>query len=152
MGRQHVLAVVQADLQLICSLRDLLEGNEQNALSIARNSEEAILYLRGVGVYGDRARYPLPSAVLLDCASPTGEDLEVLSWMREHARFRDLPVVMLCPEEQHHSFSCALDEASIMCDRDNRLEARELLGSLAAPRFSPGGGNLRMLPSRTFYP
>jgi CheY-like chemotaxis protein len=135
MQRQHVLAVIQADLQLICALRGLLEENGQAMLSVSRNSEEAILYLRGVGIYSDRSRYPVPDVVLLDCASPTGEDLEVLAWMREQEAFRILPVVMLCPAEQHHHVSCALDEACWMVDRDDLSEIRDVLGNLIAAQI-----------------
>jgi CheY-like chemotaxis protein len=127
--QQRFLAVVQSDLQFICSMRDALEGSALGALSIARNSQEAILYLRGVGIYTDRQRYPLPDAVLLDCDNPDGEDLEVLAWMREQPDFCRTPVVMLCREEHQLHVSCALDEACLLVDRRDLRELAEVLAS-----------------------
>ena len=115
---QHILAVVQSDLQLISSLRRFLEVNGFPSLTVARNSEEAILYLRGVGIYQDRFRYPLPSIVILDSLNPEGADLEVLGWLREHPRYAELPVIILCAER--HSpvhVACMLDPGCFIVDR-----------------------------------
>lgn len=128
--RHTYLAVIQADLQLICSMRHALEGGGLGALAVARNGQEAILYLRGVGIYADRRRYPLPSAVILDCDSPNGEDLEVLAWMRERRQFWRTPVVMLCREEHQLHITCALDSACLMVDRRDLGELVEALESL----------------------
>jgi CheY-like chemotaxis protein len=136
MEKQKILAVIQADLQLICSVRDGLEASGLANLSIARNSEEAILYLRGVGIYGDRHRHPLPSVVLLDCSNPDGSDLEVLSWMREREEFRGTPVVMLC-EERHSDLhvACALDENCLIADRKNMDDLADAVGNLSLTQF-----------------
>jgi DNA-binding response OmpR family regulator len=132
MGRQRILAVVQTDLQLICSMRSALEESGLGSLSIARNSQEAILYLRGVGIYADRRRYPLPGIVLLDCTNADGGDLEVLGWMRERAEFQSMPVIMLCTEEHRHvHVTCALDAACLIADRRDLLEIAEAVESLA---------------------
>jgi CheY-like chemotaxis protein len=137
MRRQRYLAVVQSDLQFICSLRDALEGRGRADLSIARNSQEAILYLRGVGIYTDRRRYPLPDAVLLDCENPDGEDLEVLAWMREQPDFWRTPVVMLCREEHQLHVTCALDEACLIVDRRDFGELVEATASLRPLEMRP---------------
>ena len=62
---QHILAIVQHDLQLIFLLRRCLENHGYPSFSVARNRDEAILYLRGVGIYGNRFKYPLPAALIL---------------------------------------------------------------------------------------
>src|SRR5688572_32387508 len=95
---RHILAAVQSDLQLICALRRVLEENGFSSLTVARNSQEAILYLRGIGIYQNRIRYPLPAVVILDSQNPEGVDLEVLAWMRERTAFDALPVIFLCAE------------------------------------------------------
>jgi CheY-like chemotaxis protein len=141
MERQKILAVVQADLQLICSMRDMLEETGLGKLSIARNSDEAILYLRGVGVYSNRVRHPLPDIVLLDCENPDGSDLEVLSWMREHPEFRETPVAMLASEEHAHvHVSCALDASSIIVNREDLDDLADAVRNISLvqtmPRYS----------------
>jgi DNA-binding response OmpR family regulator len=136
MEGQRLLAVVQTDLQLICSMRDAIEESGLGRLSIARNSQEAILYLRGVGIYGDRQKYPLPSIVLLDCANPDSTDLEVLGWLREEENFDDTPVIMLCgPEHDEMRVACALDQSCFLVERTNYTELVDAIGALEAARI-----------------
>ncbi len=45
------------------------------------NGQMAIDYLAGIGVYADRAQYPLPCLVLLDLKLPKISGLEVLEWV-----------------------------------------------------------------------
>jgi CheY-like chemotaxis protein len=54
-------------------------------LKIARYGNEAVLYLKGVGIYGDRATYPLPKVILLDLDLPDGSPLAVLGWLRQQS-------------------------------------------------------------------
>lgn len=137
MERPTILAVVQADLQLICAMRDTLEETGRARLAIARNSQEAILYLRGVGIYGDRWRHPLPDVVLLDCENPNSADLEVLAWMRESESFRKTPVVLLSLEEHRPlRVSCMLDPSCLIADRQNLEEVIDALGIIEASRVS----------------
>lgn len=136
MDQQRILAIVQSDLQLICSMRSALEDSGLGVLSIARNSQEAILYLRGVGIYGDRERHPLPGVVLLDCTNPDCADLEVLAWMRENPRFRETPVILLCNEEQRQlRVSCALDSFSFFVDRSDLSELADAVCMLEAAQI-----------------
>lgn len=121
MDSQYILAVVQSDLQFIWCVRSELEANHFRHLNVARNGQEAILYLRGVGVYGDRRRYPIPSLLILDCTNPDGADLEVLAWVREQPEFRYLPVILLCPEEHNGTYhvACALDDSCLLVNRED---------------------------------
>lgn len=52
-------------------------------LKIARYGNEAVLYLKGVGIYGDRTTYPLPRVIVLDLDLPDGSALAVLGWIRQ---------------------------------------------------------------------
>ncbi|MGZ8901371.1 MAG: hypothetical protein ACXW3Z_14875 [Limisphaerales bacterium] len=127
-GANHILAVVQSDLQLICSLRAFLDTNGYPSVTVARNSQESILYLRGVGIYADRYRYPLPSLLILDSLNPDGSDLEVLGWARGHPSFIRLPVLILCVEK--HSpvhVTRMLDSACFIVDRGNFNELLDAL-------------------------
>jgi hypothetical protein len=101
MERLNILAVTQSELQFICQLRNELARGGFDSLNIARNSDEAILYLRGVGIYSNRGTYPAPDALILDCGNVDASDLEVLSWVRSQADFSELPIILLCPELNH---------------------------------------------------
>lgn len=117
-----ILAVIQNDLPLICQLRAAWEEAGCGKLRVARNTEEAVFYMRGVGVYGNRASFPIPNLVVLDCSNWNGSDLEVLSWLRDTEEFRRLPVALLCAENHPISEAMrALDHSCFFVDR-GRLE------------------------------
>ena len=152
MERRCLLAVIQSDLPLICALRAHWEDSGQGVLRVARNAQEAILYLRGVGVYGNRDRYPMPALLALlalDCWNPSGSDLDVMSWLRENPGFCNLPVAMLCPERHPASQSiCALDPSYYLVDRgrlDELVKIGELLPRLSAGVSFSGGTHFPML-------
>ena len=124
---QQILAVVQSDLQLISSLRSFLELNHYPA-SVARNSQEAILYLRGVGIYANRLHYPQPSILILDSLNPDGADLEVLAWVRNEPEFVDVPVLILCTERHSPAHvTCMLDPNCFVVDRGNFADLLDAL-------------------------
>src|SRR6186997_2219955 len=62
---------------------------------IVRNGREAVDYLSGKGVYGDRQKYPWPALMLLDLKMPIVNGFEVLTWWREHRRDKELPIVVM---------------------------------------------------------
>lgn len=127
----HILAVVQSDLPLICSLRRTLELNGYFSFSAARNSQEAILYLRGVGIYQDRFHYPLPTVMVLDSHNPDSIDLDVLAWLRENPGLRDLPVIILCSEKHAPVHcSCMLDSGCFLVDRSDFSDLLDALHTL----------------------
>jgi len=66
-----------------------------NPLRVARYGNEAILYLKGVGIYGNRNHYPLPELIIIDLSTPDGSGLAVLGWIRRQPGFGGTPVILL---------------------------------------------------------
>lgn len=64
-------------------------------LVVARDGQEAVDYLDGHAPYADRARFPLPSLLLLDLKMPRVNGFEVLAWLRQRPELGALPVVVL---------------------------------------------------------
>jgi CheY-like chemotaxis protein len=64
------------------------------SLKVVADGRRAIHYLAGKGEYHDRAKYPLPSVMLLDLKLPIVSGFEVLRWVREQTEFQALPVVV----------------------------------------------------------
>jgi DNA-binding response OmpR family regulator len=130
--RTAILAVVEKDLDLIGRLRAFGEA-QRIRMMVARSAQEAILFLRGVGVYSNRAQYPQPSAVLLDSGNLESSDLEVLEWIRENSFFHNLPVGILTHEEAHDlHVLCAIDPASFVVNRTNLFELSDLVAQSSA--------------------
>src|SRR5437899_12415537 len=65
-----------------------------NPIQVASDGQEAIDYLKGVGKFVDREKYPLPCLVLLDLKLPYVMGLDVLKWIRAQPG-PVLPVIML---------------------------------------------------------
>ena len=138
MRAQRILAVIQSDLQLIAELRRVLENDQFRSVAVSRSCQEAILYLRGVGIYANRARYPLPTMFILDCQNPGTEDLEVLSWVRERPEFSHLPLLLLCAERHRHlHVTCALDPACYIVDREDPAEILDVVRTVETTFATP---------------
>ena len=64
-------------------------------LQTATGAEQAIEYLEGKGVYGDRTMHPMPDLLLLDLLMPGMDGFAFLAWRKGCAAFSKLPVVIL---------------------------------------------------------
>ena len=69
-------------------------------LQFASDGVEAIAYLSGDGVYGDRTKYPLPTVMLLDLNMPRKNGFEVLEWIRQQPALKQLHVYVLSASSQ----------------------------------------------------
>ena len=74
-----------------------------------RDGEEAIEYLDGVGVFGNRKLYPLPTAVLLDLNMPKKNGFEVLAWIRKQPSLKRLRVYVLSASSRLEDIERAYD-------------------------------------------
>ncbi len=70
------------------------------SLQIVRDGDAAVFYLNGDAEYSDRARYPLPTIILLDLKLPRRSGHEVLAWLKQHPELKRLPVVILTSSRQ----------------------------------------------------
>ena len=68
-----------------------------NRISVVRDGEEALAYLRGQGPFTEAS---MPGMVLLDINMPKKTGLEVLTEIKAELRFRALPIVMLTVSER----------------------------------------------------
>ena len=105
-----------------------------NPLRVARYGNEAILYLKGVGIYGDRTRYPLPDLIIIDLAVPDGSAMAVLGWVRRQRAFDDVPVVILVDPAQRKSIQDAFDKGAnaYYVKRDDFESMARMIRSLEA--------------------
>jgi PAS domain S-box-containing protein len=66
----------------------------EGSLRLVGDGRAAIDYLSGMGMYGDRDKYPVPSLVLLDLNLPEVPGFGVLQWMRNSPDYLRTPVVV----------------------------------------------------------
>jgi two-component system response regulator len=77
------------------TLRALKKSNIMNEVVVAEDGVEALEYLFGTGKFEGRDKNILPQLILLDLKMPRMDGLEVLHRIRDDARTKVLPVVIL---------------------------------------------------------
>lgn len=90
-----ILLVEDQEEDILLIRRAFKKASFLNPLQIARDGEEAMAYLEGIGKYRNRDEYPLPSLVLLDLKIPRVNGFEVLKWIRGQPSLSALRVVVL---------------------------------------------------------
>lgn len=68
-------------------------------LHMAEDGDDLLDYLRGKDHYADRAKYPLPSLILLDLNMPRMDGRTVLEVLRQEPELQSIPVVVLTTSE-----------------------------------------------------
>ncbi len=76
-----------------------------NKLQVAQDGEAALEFLKKVGQEG----HPSPQLILLDINIPKLSGLEVLSYIKQSAHLRHIPVVMLTSSEAERDVAAAYD-------------------------------------------
>ena len=76
------------------------ENKIQNDVVVARDGEEALDYMFGLGKYQGRNVSNLPQLILLDLKLPKIDGLEVLQQIRSDERTRLAPVVILTSSKE----------------------------------------------------
>ena len=113
MKQSSVILLIENDKDFIYFLEQAFRKAEiRNPLKIARYGNEAILYMRGVGIYSDRRSYPLPSIIIIDLTNPDGSSMALLGWIRDHAEFTKVPILVLARTHQEQEVQQAFDRGA----------------------------------------
>lgn len=107
MGREIEILLVEdnpGDVRL--TIEALKEGKVRNHLSVARDGEEAIAFLRGEGVH---AGAPRPDLILLDLNLPKKDGREVLEEIKTDEELKSIPVVILTTSKDEQDVLEAYD-------------------------------------------
>jgi CheY-like chemotaxis protein len=78
---------------------------DQLQFRTVNDGRSVIDWLDGKGSYANRAFFPTPQILVLDSSLGDMKGLEVLRWVREQRRFKELPVILhmgsTAPHELH---------------------------------------------------
>ena len=99
-----------SDIEL--TKRALKRGHVGNEIIVAEDGEEALDYLFGTGRHIGPNLPELPAIVLLDLKLPKVSGLEVLRRIREHARTRRLPVIILTTSREEGDLGASYDHGA----------------------------------------
>lgn len=101
---QPILLVEDNPMDLDLTLRAFSKKKFANTIEIARDGEEALAFVPRWD-----AGEPLPSVILLDINMPKVNGLEVLMQLKNHPRYRRIPVVMLTSSRDDRDLKAAYD-------------------------------------------
>jgi two-component system response regulator len=82
------------------TMRALKNSKIANQIIVARDGEEALDYLFGIGSYGGRDVKDIPTVVLLDLKLPKVDGLEVLRLIRANEHTQFTPVIILTSSKE----------------------------------------------------
>ncbi len=94
----------------------------------AHNGQEGIDYLLGAGSFSDRARFPLPTIVLVDLKMPVCDGYDFLAWKAGQDNFACLPAIVMTSSRQEsdirrcyqlgaHSFTAKVSTMELLRER-----------------------------------
>jgi len=76
------------------------QANIRRPISVVRDGQQAIAYLRGFAKYRDRSRYPVPCLIIIDLSLPGMNGFQLLSWLKMQPEFDQVPRVVLTASNQ----------------------------------------------------
>lgn len=94
-AKPTVLLVEDLESDRMLMRAAILRAKFPTSLQMVHDGEQAIAYLKGEGAYSDRAKYPLPVAVLLDLNLPKVNGFDVLAWMHSQPKLKRIHVIVL---------------------------------------------------------
>lgn len=105
--REVILLVEDEEDDVLLIKRAFEKAMIPNPLYVVWNGQEAIAYLMGVGVYSNRAEFPLPDLLLLDLKMPRVDGFEVLKWVRQQPALAALRILVLTSSQDLHDVNQA---------------------------------------------
>jgi DNA-binding response OmpR family regulator len=96
-------AVVVEDDQIIVKLLEHMLTRNGFEVQTALNGREAVAFMENL---------PAPALVLLDVMLPYLDGFELITKIREHATWKDVPIIMLTAKSQEQNIVRALDKGA----------------------------------------
>jgi CheY-like chemotaxis protein len=100
-----ILLVEDNPFDLDLTLRAFARRNLVNPIEVARDGQEVIEYFTRLSAEKEEASFPV--IILLDLKLPKVDGLEVLRWLKNHPRYRLIPVVVLTTSADDHDVQTA---------------------------------------------
>ncbi|MGV3527019.1 MAG: response regulator [Candidatus Sericytochromatia bacterium] len=120
----------------------LEEGKVAHSLSVARDGQEALLYLEQHAPFESALQ---PELILLDINLPKKSGHEVLGFIKQHPLIKVIPVIMLTTSSSHHDLMKAY-QAHANCFITKPASMDEFLAVVT--RIEAFWGKVVSLPTR----
>lgn len=105
----HILLVEDSRMDIELTLDAFREARLSNTIYVVQNGRDALDYLFGRGIYGDRQLYPMPNIILLDIKLPGIDGFEVLRQVKSTPLLKRLPVIVLTSSKEEGDRALSYD-------------------------------------------
>lgn len=96
-----IILVAEDDSNDVALLhRAFIKAGITMPVHVCRDGAEAIAYLKGEGIYADRAKYPFPRMMFTDLKMPRCDGFDLLKWLDDHAECGVIPIIVLSASGQ----------------------------------------------------
>jgi CheY-like chemotaxis protein len=93
-GRLDILLVDDDENDVFMVQKATARSGAGHTIQAVRDGEEAICYLRGVGQYADRQKFPLPNVIVTDLKMQRVSGFDFLRWLRSHPECGVIPALV----------------------------------------------------------
>lgn len=107
MNEVHILLVEDNEGDIILTTEAFKDMQLENRISVVRDGEEALRFLRKKGEYSNASE---PQLILMDINLPGMNGKELLDIIKADAELRDIPVVMLTCSDKDTDISDCYDK------------------------------------------
>lgn len=90
-----ILLVEDDETDIKITLRAFEKAKLENNISVVRDGQEALDYVRHEGQYQDKNKYPRPDLILLDIKMPKVDGFQVLDTLKSDDKYKFIPIIML---------------------------------------------------------
>lgn len=103
-GKKLVILLVEDDVVDVKTIQRAMtfNGTPPPLISVTKNGEDALQYLRRRGKYGDPEKSPHPGIILLDLNLPKMSGIEFLQEVKSDKELKAIPVVVFTTSENEH--------------------------------------------------
>jgi two-component system response regulator len=91
----------------------LRRSNAPLKISVVRDGQEVLDYLFRAEGFEDAERFPAPDLILLDLNLPKRDGREILKIIKEDARLREIPVVIVSTSDREEDIAYAFETGAV---------------------------------------
>jgi len=107
--KQTILLVDDSEDDVLLMKHACEAAHFKPSVQTLSNGEEAMAYLKGEGVYTNRAKFPLPTVMLLDLNMPRVSGFDVLTWVRTQPVLKRLSIIVFSASSRLEDVERAFD-------------------------------------------
>ncbi len=110
--KHTILLVDDSDDDILLMKHACQAAQFKPVVQTVSSGEEAIAYLKGEGEYAQRAKFPLPTVMLLDLNMPRVDGFEVLTWVRTQPILKRLSIIVFSASARSEDVERAFDSGA----------------------------------------